>query len=250
MTRISWDNTTPSYTAGCDQGVLYLDNVGIPWNGLVSVEEVSASIISSEEYFEGVRCLLQQLSEDFKGQVAAYTYPVEFSEYLGYDDNHDDSIEKRFGFSYRTGDSRTGKIHLIYNVVTLPLSDYEISSRYSTVNPTLFNWVFETIPVEHTNIRPTAHIYVDLSVLDESIIANLEAVIYGSGSTTAKLPTILELITILDPSNTVSVVDNGDGTWTITASDAIVDFTGPDTFEIDWGLVNVIDANTYELPVL
>lgn len=250
MTRVSWDNTTPSYTAGCDRGVLYLNNVGIPWNGLVSVEEVSSSIVSSEEYFEGVRCLLPQLSEDFKGQVAAYTYPVEFSEYIGYDDNHDNAIEKRFGFSYRTGDSKTGKIHLIYNVVTLPLSDYEISSRYSTVNPTLFNWVFETIPVAHAGIRPTAHIYVDLSVLDDSIIANLESVIYGSGSTTAKLPTISELITILDPSNTVSVVDNGDGTWTITASDAIVYYTSADQFTINWGLATVVDANTYELPVL
>jgi hypothetical protein len=250
MTKISWDNATPSYTAGCDRGVLYLDNVGVPWNGLVSVEEVSGSIVSSEEYFEGVRCLLPQVSEDFKAQVAAYTYPVEFSEYLGYDDNYDSAVEKRYGFSYRTGDSKTGKIHLVYNVVTLPLSDYEISSRYSTVNPTLFNWVFETIPIAHAGIRPTAHFYVDLSLLDESIVANLEAALYGTSSTTAHLPTIPELITILDPSNTVSVVDNGDGTWTITASDDIVDFTGPDTFEIDWGLVTVIDPDNYTLPVL
>lgn len=252
MTRISWDNTTPPYTIGCDRGVLYLNNVGVPWNGLVSVEEVSSSIVSSEEYFEGVRCQLPQLSEDFRAQVSAYTYPEDFSEYLGYDDNNDSQIGRRFGFSYRTGDSVTGKIHLVYNVVSMPLSDHVIASRLSTVNPTLFNWVFETIPVEHAGIRPTSHFYVDLSLLDPSIILNLESVIYGSSSTTARLPTITELLSILDVSNVVNVVDNGDGTWTMSGPDSVVNYTfiTSGEFQINWGSVVVIDPDTYELPVV
>lgn len=252
MTRVIWNTTTPSYTVGCDRGVLYLNNVGIPWNGLVSVEEVSSPLVSSEEYFEGARCLLPQMSEDFKAVVSSYTYPVEFSEYLGYDDNHDSKIETRFGFSYRTGDSTTGKIHLVYNSVAMPLANHEIASRLSTVSPTLFNWTFETIPLSHPGIRPSAHFYVDLSLLDPSIVLNLESVLYGSSSTTAKLPTITELIAILDPSNVVNVVDNGDGTWTMTGPDSIVNYTFVTSgeFQINWSSVVVIDANTYELPVV
>lgn len=250
MARVTWSTNTPSYTIGCDRGVLYLDNVGVPWNGLVSVEEISGDVVSSEEYFEGVRTNLSQIAEDFKCQVTAFTYPLEFSKYLGYDDNDDSDVERRFGFSYRIGDSKTGEIHLIYNALSMPLSEYRVASRSKNVNPTMFNWVFETIPITHVGIRPTAHIYVDLSLLDTSIVANLETFLYGSPTTSAKMPTIQELISILDPSNTVNVVDNGDGTWTITASDAIVYYTSDDSFEINWGLVNVTSPTTYELPVV
>lgn len=250
MTKLTWDSNTPYYTVGCDRGVLYLEDDAVPWNGLVSVEEVAGSVISSEEYFDGVRCLLPQVPEEFKGQVSAYTYPLEFSSYLGYDDNYNSKVNRRFGFSYRTGNSETGKIHIVYNVLALPITSYQLETIGSSTDPSLFSWIFETIPMSVTGLYPTAHFYIDLSLIDVSTMLALESVLYGTTSSPPRLPSITELISIIDPSNTVNVVDNGDGTWTISSSDEIVYMTGPDNFEIDWGLVNITSPTTYELPVL
>lgn len=250
MTKLTWDNTAASYSAGCDRGVLYLNGVTVAWNGLTTVEEVPDKPFSVEQYFEGVRHVISQTSEDFKIQVSAYTYPEEFSDYLGYDDNSDEMVGDRFGFSYRTGDSKTGKIHFVYNATSLPLSDYRMMSLLRSNDPTLFNWIFETIPDSVNGFYPSSHAYVDLSELTSSSITYLETILYGTESTNGRLPSLTELITILDPVEGFSVVDNGDGTWTLTGPDDKVQYLEPDKFEIDWSLVNVIDANTYELPIL
>ena len=68
------------------------------------------------------------------------------------------------------------------------------------------SWDFSTTPVEHAKLKkPTAYIVVDSTKVDETKLAALEAILYGTagtgedgtGAVAAKLPTIDEIISTL-----------------------------------------------------
>lgn len=62
-----------------------------------------------------------------------------------------------------------------------------------------FSWEFSTtpVPVNKDGFKPTAHIIIDSTKLDEGKLQKLEDVLYGSESAKARLPLPDEILTIV-----------------------------------------------------
>src|SRR5690349_17271301 len=86
MTKILWDQPGQRrFEAGVDRGVLYPNNSeGVPWNGLISVDEAVSGGETDAYYFDGIKYFDSVANEDFQATVQAYTYPDEFAECEGY----------------------------------------------------------------------------------------------------------------------------------------------------------------------
>ena len=110
---------------------------------------------------------------------------------------------KSFGISYRTrvgndvaGDNLGYKIHVIYNCQAAPSG-----KTYSTVNESpeaiTFSWEVTTTPVPVEGFRPTATVVFDSTKLDAEKMAAVENALYGNGSAEAVLPSIEELLALV-----------------------------------------------------
>ena len=73
MPNLVWGVSEAAYESGIEKGVLYSDSA-IVWNGLVSVNEISANSEFST-YFEGVRNLNGGRSGEFSATIEVFTYP-------------------------------------------------------------------------------------------------------------------------------------------------------------------------------
>lgn len=248
MTILQWDPTSRPYSAGVDNGVLYLPgNSGVVWNGLVSVDEVADDPIYKTGYMDGVRYVLPQGNEEFSVKVSAYTYPDQFTEYSGY---FDSQPHKRFGMSYRTGDPLTGKIHLVYNAIA-ESSDISMKTLSDRSEPELFEWNISTRPFSSNTCASTSHVMIDLSSIYPTALTALTNVIYGTVSTSPRLPDLTEILSIFSDNAYLQVVDNGNGTWTATwigpGPDTAISYTDPTTFSITSSGAVFIDATSYTL---
>lgn len=247
MSRLEWAPEANPYQAGVDRGVLYTAaNPGVPWDGLISVREDTKANNDASRYIDGLRYFIPKQNEEFFFKITAFTYPDEFLPCSGYDDFHTGQVRQAFGFSYRTGNSTSGHIHLIYNAKATP-SDSDWQTLSDSVDPVTFSWDISTRPVAHATTSPTAHVIIDLSVIYPSALADVEDILYGTAVTDPRLPDLTELVTLFVSHALLVIVDNGDGTWTATAPDEILSFLDADTFEISSDGATVIDADTYAL---
>lgn len=263
MTKIDWNNVGQRrYEVGIDRGVLYLpsENVAVPWNGLISVDEVSDTTIEPL-YLNGVKYFDYVSRGDYKGTLKAYTYPEEFELYDGVRESPGNGIfvtgqipTGTFHLSYRTlvGNDVEGinggyKIHILYNLTAKPSN-----KSYTTLanNPSgyAFSWELSSVPVEAFNLRPTSHIIFDTTKMHESAIYEIERVIYGTATTNPKIltPDEFELLTNTAPE--ITIVDNGDGTWSATGSDYYIKANRAfGEFTILKANAEYIDENTYDI---
>ena len=92
------------------------------------------------------------------------------------------------------------KIHLVYGATASPSS-----KDYKTINDSPeaieFSWEIDTTPVNVTNYKPTAHIEIDSTKFTTSsaktYLATLEGILYGTSTSSARLPMPDEVISIL-----------------------------------------------------
>lgn len=201
MTRLEWDTLPRRYETGVDRGVLYLPNgIGVPWNGLVTVEESHTGGDVSSYYFDGIKYLEQQNPKNFQATITAFTHPSEFSELMGELPVIPGFIltrqpRKRFGFSYRTliGDGDDYKIHVVYNAMATPES-----RSYSTIDgsafATSFSWKIDAVPPKSKTFRPSAHFVLDSTKTDLFTLRAIEDILYGTETRGARLPTSDELV--------------------------------------------------------
>jgi hypothetical protein len=247
MSQLEWHRPQDFiFEAGLDRGVLYPeDDLAVPWNGLISVDDSGSSEISNF-YLDGIAYLSVVSARDWKGRLAAYTYPDEFAELIGVGKLSDglfadSQMPGRFGLSYRTMVSAPEvdteqhyKIHLIYNAMASLGSFSNKTLSSGSAVPTEFSFDLTAVPMRVPQRRPTAHFIVDTRAVDPATIAELEGIIYGTESTDPMLPTIEDLIALLLVSGVV-VVYNGDGTWTATGSEDDIRFLDSfsRTFRID-----------------
>lgn len=259
MPKLEW-NTAGSrlYEAGVDRGVLYIDGQpGVPWNGLKSVNESPTGGDATAYYIDGVKYLNTPASEEFEGTISAFTYPDLFSECDGtYQPRSglfiNQQRRKSFGFSYRTkignelNDTLGYKIHLIYNALAEP-AERNNESLADDNDPNDFSWKITTKPPAMDGYRPTSHIVIDSRSTDPSILSLVEDILYGTEEDTARLPSWAELLGVYDSISSLTVVDNGDGTWTATAPFDVIRFTDIDVFEITSSAAEYIDEDTYTL---
>ena len=205
MPRLVWDEPgTRFYESGVDQGVLYVNGVGVPWNGISAVTESSNGGEATPFYFDGYKYLNLSSAEEYEATIEAFGAPAEFAQCdgLGLVQNGLFAAQqprKKFGLSYRTGigsdqnPDLAHKIHLVYGCMADP-SDASYTTNGSDPSPVKFNWHITSMPQKIPGLRPTAHFVVDTRSADPGTIADLEDMIYGSDANTAYLPTALDLV--------------------------------------------------------
>lgn len=219
-TPLTWDQTGEHlYETGVDHGVLYVyDSTtrtygeGIAWNGLTNVSEKPSGAEATALYADNIKYLNLMSNEEFGATIEAYTYPDEFAECDGSAAiatgvTIGQQKRKTFGFSYRTkvgndvdGNDHGCKYHLVYGCLAAPTE-----KGYATINDSpeaiTFSWEVTTTPIEVTGKKPTAHITIDSTKVDSAKITALEALIYGSTTAPATMPTIAQLLTIFGTGN-------------------------------------------------
>ena len=215
MAKLVWDQSGQKFfETGISNGVLYVSDGqggylnGVAWNGLISVAENPSGAESNPVYADNIKYLNIISAEEFGATIEAYTYPDEFMECDGSAQvvagvNIGQQARKSFGISYRTrvgndvaGDNLGYKIHVIYNCQAAPSG-----KTYSTVNESpeaiTFSWEVTTTPVPVEGFRPTATVVFDSTKLAADKMAAVEEALYGGASKEASLPSIEELLALV-----------------------------------------------------
>lgn len=206
MPKLTWDNTGERiFETGVKQGVLYpiqsdgKYTKGVAWNGLTAVTESPSGAEATALYADDIKYLNLLSNEEFGATIEAYTYPDEFAEcdgsaVLATGVMIGQQKRKIFGLCYRTtigndveGNDYGYKLHLVYGCLAAPSE-----KGYSTINDNpdaiTFSWEVTTTPVNVEGFKPTSQITIDSTKADPTKLAALEAVLYGSAETEAKLP--------------------------------------------------------------
>lgn len=211
MSRIEWNKAGERFFEdGVDRGVLYPRNgPGVPWNGLTAITESSVGGEIVPLYFDGVKYMDAMSYEDFTATLEAYSAPYEFAACDGTKQISPGLFatqqpRKMFGLCYRTllGNDLMGqdygyKLHLVYNITASP-SDRKHNTIASTPDPEQRSWTLNTVPPSASTFRPTAHLVLDSTKMDANTLAQVEGVLYGRDGVDPYLPTVAEIIAILD----------------------------------------------------
>ena len=238
MTKLSWDTTGQRrYETGVDHGVLYPKSteVGVAWNGLVSVTESVDGGEVTPSHIDGRVHTLRHSPEDYKATLEAFTYPDELDECLGTQDLYDGfqitgQPKKRFDLSYRTkigtdlNEDAGHTLHIVYNVLAAA-SDKSYASVSQSPEVTTLSYELQARPVTVLNQRASAHFKIDTTKIDSDILTQIEDIIYGTDTVDPRMLTIDEILAIFEGTFGVTpftVTDNGDGSYDISGSDAAV----------------------------
>lgn len=214
MSRLIWDAIGERYyETGVKYGVLYpmegsAYTKGVAWNGLTAVTESPSGAEATPLYADDIKYLNLMSNEEFGGTIEAYTYPDEFMAcdgsaaiaegiFIG------QQARKAFGLCYRTvlgNDTENNehgyKLHLVYNALAAPSE-----KAYATINDSpeaiTFSWEFTTTPVEVEGYKPSAHIVIDSTKVDEAKLKAIEDLLYGTADKEATLPTPAEIIALV-----------------------------------------------------
>lgn len=215
MPKLTWDNTGERiFETGIKQGVLYpiqsdgKYTKGVAWNGLTAVTESPSGAEATALYADDIKYLNLLSNEEFGATIEAYTYPDEFAECDGSAELATGVMigqqkRKIFGLCYRTtigndveGNDYGYKLHLVYGCLAAPSE-----KGYSTINDNpdaiTFSWEVSTTPVNVEGFKPTSQITIDSTKADPTKLAALEAILYGSAETEAKLPLPDEVATTM-----------------------------------------------------
>lgn len=226
--RLKWGELPPIYDRGVDRGVLYLDDTAHPWNGLVTVEERDSGEIDTEHYFDGNRIHISQQTGDFEATISAYTYPEAFAEYNGYSDRE---TYKRFGFSYRTEYGESHKIHLVYNVLVRDDNRTWVTDSDSP-QPSMFSWDIYGSAIPVPGASPSSRLMLE-APRDETVLTKLEDILYGTETTEPRLPDPAEIVDLYEAATILKITYNGDGTYTASGPDNMVQLLADGRFVID-----------------
>lgn len=257
MYRLSWSDIAERYYEfGCDRGVLYVgDGDGVPWNGLISVEQSPSGGTSTPYYVDGIKYLTVGTPEEFEGTITAFSSPEEFDECdgaLGLSEGllSHHQLRAPFGLSYRTmiGNGRTNspfgyRIHLVYNALANPAPrTYETISDNPSAIP--LSWNFTTTPIFRSNIGlPTSHFTIDSTKTHEWVLSEIEKIIYGSEYEPARLPYPDEVAQLYTYVEDLKAWYNDDGeTLSIEGPDEVLS-QGLDELTVEWPTVDDLDTH-------
>lgn len=258
MTQIIWNAISEKlYEAGVDRGVLYPSNgVGVPWNGLVSVDEKIEKAKTTDFYYNGVKRGMILLPGDFAATLSAITYPDEFLEFDGYEEFDgvsgvflENQQRQVFNLCYRTliGDSIDGlaygyKLHLLYNLIAEP-TNRSRNTLTETVDPNIFSWDLKSTPVLIDGYGPTAHFILDSTKMYPETLQAIEDILYGTVTETPRFVVPEELADL----TTIIIVDNGDGTWSATGPAEYIYPSGTGEYTLDVLGINFLEETVYTI---
>jgi hypothetical protein len=255
MAELTWDAPGDRlFYTGVDRGVFYPQNSpGVPWNGLTSVKESTEGADQTYIYVDG-RTVINKLGlGNFAATVEAITYPEALMPYDGYSESmYSAQSRATFNFSYRTilGNGADGVdhgyiLHLVYNCMLKPTNrDYDTLTASSDLMD--FSWDLSTVPVPIPDGRPSAHFFLNSTLVQPGILQALESYLYGTEIADPLFPAIDQLMGLFEENALYLVVDNGDGTWTASGPDEAFDING-DVFALDWPWVEWLDTDTYRI---
>lgn len=261
MAVLQWDQVSERlFETGVDRGVLYTPtngvySSGVAWNGLVSVSEAPSGAEATAQYADNIKYLNLVSAEEFGATIEAFTYPAEWAQ-------HDGSAvpaagvsigqqaRRSFGLSYRTrlGNDVDGidygyKLHLVYGALAAPSE-----KAYTTINDSpeaiTFSWEITTTPVPVDGFKSTAILTIDSTKVSSAALETLEAALYGTAGTSARLPLPDEVIAMFAGSTTAAT----------TVAPSFVPSTGVITIPTTTGVVyrradtNVVVTDTVTVP--
>jgi hypothetical protein len=258
LTRMIWDAVgTRFYENGIDRGVLYIGTQpGVPWNGLTSITDDSISGTSKSYYVDGEKYLNEISREEFQATLTAFTYPDQFEVCNGNSAVRPGILVTKqehvpFGLSYRTmtgndTDSIYYRIHILYNLLASPAGrTYKTFSDNVEVDD--FSWTLTSVPPVVDGYRRSSHIIIDTRNMESPLVSGIEDILYGTNGTNGRLPSFTELIDLIDTNNALIVVDNGDGTYTLTAPLADMPMLDGSIFQLTWPTAVFIDTDRYTI---
>lgn len=253
MTRLAWNGAGERYyEVGVDRGVLYVDAVGVPWNGLVSIEETPSGGEVRSYYLDGNKYVQVPGREEFEATIAAFYSPPEFDACEGIRQiepglSATQQRRKAFGLCYRTrigndlSAERGYKLHIVYNAMTAPSSKLHETISDNPAAP-LLRWFITTKTRPVAGKAPTAHLIVDSLTAPPESLATLEDLLYGSDENDPTLPSPGEVISFFSFTD-LAVVDLGDGVFTIFGPDTNVVDLGAGSYEVNHSGVVILDAD-------
>jgi hypothetical protein len=245
MSRIEWDaDGTRSYEGGVSHTVLYLDDgTAVPWSGVTGISEKLEGEASTPLYLNGAKIMDVKDNGDFAATMTVFTYPDEFAEYDGYSSlggglYAKNQQPKRFDLCYRTeiGNGNQGlgadyKIHLVYNIAATQ-APVTFATQGGTFDPVDFQWTLGATPEYAPGYRSTAHAVIDTRRISPYLLEDLENMLYGTATTPARLPRLVELNAFVKDWALITLVDYGDGTWSATGPEEYISMVDSETFRI------------------
>lgn len=207
MAALVWDKVGEKYfESGVDHGVFYpMDESGaypkgVAWNGLTAVNESPSGAEPTALYADNIKYAEITSAEEFGLTIEAYFYPPEFGECDGSAEVQTgvtigQQKRKKFGFSYRTkigndvdGLEKGYKLHLVYGCSAMP-SEKNNNTINDSPDATTFSWEVKTTPAEVTGYKPTSHIVIDSTKVDQGKLTEFLNTLYGnSGEPTLPNP--------------------------------------------------------------
>lgn len=252
MAALVWDQLgSRFYQNGIDRVVLYhTPTNGVAWSGVTSIQQEAKGGDQTAYHMDGIKYHIDRKPNEYSAVINAITYPDELIPFEGYGSAgsgvffDEQPIRSRFGLSYRTKiyneNGEVGyKLHFAYNLVATPA---ERTFKTLTQTPDLadFVWNVAGTPVDVDGFRPTTHIVVDSTKMGAGAMAAIEAYAYGTSSQNPKIP---DPVTLVSLSLALTVVDNGDGTYTVSGPDSAVSMLDATTFQLNSPTVTVSGVN-------
>lgn len=220
MAKLVWDQTGEHYfETGVDHGVLFSQksdgtyDVGVAWNGLVSVEESPSGAEPTAIYADNIKYLNIYSAEEYGATITAYTYPDEWEKHDGLSSIGKGAVigqqaRRAFAFVYRTrignevvGDSLGYKIHIVYNATASP-SGRTNQTVNDTPEPNEMAWEISTVPLsvgatapDGSEYRPTSTLVLDSREVDPDKLKEIEETLFGNDTDE---PTLLLPKDVLD----------------------------------------------------
>lgn len=253
MTRLVWsEEAERTCENGLDRGVLYVAGYGgVPWNGLISITEKPSRNEVRKYYMDGETFLNLGTREEFDFTIEAFACPKIFELCDGYTQPVPGlylSAQSRavFGLSYRTvvGVDHY-KLHIVYNAVAKS-ANRSRTTMDTNVRPVRLVWDATSKPESVSGYLSTAHFVIDTRDAYPLRVSQVEDILYGSPSNTARLPTVPELFDILGEPVDLTVTDNLDGTYTLVGPrESLV--VGTNDFELTWSTAIYVDEHSYTI---
>lgn len=211
MARVDWNVTGERlFQTGIDRGMIYLDDGTVStWNGLVSITESPSGGDTIETYIDGQKVLNIPGGENYEATVETLSLPFAAAACAGWGILQNGLYasgqpKQPFGFSYRTliGNDVSGvnfgyKVHVVYNC-TADSSDFTHETVKDEPSVNTYSWHLMALPVPFAGRKPAAHVIFDTRrFVDITLFATLESILYGDDSTDPRLPTPVEIATLL-----------------------------------------------------
>jgi len=218
MAALTWDQVGERlFETGVDRGVLYLPDTpgasvdAVAWDDLTTVTESPGGADSNPQYADNIKYLNLISAEEFGATIEAFTYPDEFAECDGTavptpGVSVGQQGRRLFGLCYRTrlGNDLEGvdygyRIHLVYGCQAAP-SEKAYGTISDSPEAIAFSWDVTTTPVPVANLKPTALIVIDSTVVDDAALDALETALYGGAAADPRLPPPDEVIDMMTPA--------------------------------------------------